>query len=89
MAISNKLRVFLIRHAESTNNAIEKTKNRAYYETLRQADPELTEKGHTQAQHLAEYLSQHQLGLKISSSNSYTSLLQSYDSLPTHHLLCF
>jgi broad specificity phosphatase PhoE len=57
MAISNQLRVFLIRHPESANNAIEKTKNRAYYTTLRQADPELTEKGYTQAQNLAEYLS--------------------------------
>jgi broad specificity phosphatase PhoE len=57
MAISNQIRVFLIRHPESANNAIEKTKNHACYKTLRQADPELIEKGYTQAQHLAEYLS--------------------------------
>ena len=64
----NKLRVFLIRHAESTNNVIEKTKDRLHYESILSHDPELTDKGHIQAQHLAEYLSHHQEGLKISHS---------------------
>jgi len=44
------MELFLIRHGESTNNALEDSSKRV-------ADPELTDKGRVQAEAVAEYLS--------------------------------
>ena len=47
------MQLYLIRHAESANNAIYSGTGR---ESDRVPDPEITETGHQQAQHLAEHL---------------------------------
>lgn len=49
---SFRLRLFLVRHGESTNNAASK----ADYLDKRVPDPELSERGRAQSKHLAEYL---------------------------------
>ena len=51
------LKLFFVRHAESTNN-IACHDNFEAYEQLRSHDPELSPQGHDQAASLAQYIKQ-------------------------------
>lgn len=49
------LDVYVVRHGESTNNAVQGA-DRAAYELVRESDPGLSPLGQLQASHLGRYL---------------------------------
>ncbi len=53
---NHRVRIALVRHGESQNNAREASGSIATYWQGRDSDPALTERGHQQAQKLADYL---------------------------------
>lgn len=57
--VSMGLRIYLVRHAESTNNIICHD-HIGEYESMRNHDPLLSPTGHEQAQQLAQYIKQHE-----------------------------
>ena len=73
------LNVLLIRHAESSNNVLNEIYEKEEYNSIREADPDLSELGELQATYLGSHIAAHPSLYNVSYSNFHLSLLQRDD----------